>query len=175
MKYLVISDIHGIKEFANQIPKIIKKEKPDKIIILGDILLHDDYGHEDENSNILIAEMLNLYTDKIIGIRGNIDTEADEKKFDFKLEISHEEMINGKKFYFTHGHMYNEHTVPEDIEILVVGHTHIHEVRKTFNMTVVNPGSISLPRGGSKHSYMVIDDKIRIKDIKGHVIEEASI
>ena len=173
MKYLVISDIHGIKEYANKIPDIIKKEKPDKIIILGDILFHSALGIGDKEKSFITAETLNLYKDIIIGIRGNNDYIDDEKQLDFDLVNAYEETINGKNFYFTHGHMYNEYNIPDDIDVLVVGHTHMHEIRKTYNLTIVNAGSISLPRGGTKHSYLVIDDSIKIKDIKGHIIEEA--
>ena len=40
MKYLVISDIHGSGYYANKINEIYEKEKPDKIILLGDLYYH---------------------------------------------------------------------------------------------------------------------------------------
>ena len=78
MKYLVVSDIHGVKAYISELEKIIKIESPDKIVILGDILSNtsDDY---------FLAELLNLYKDKIIGIRGNNDTYYTEKLLDFDL------------------------------------------------------------------------------------------
>ena len=40
MKYLVISDIHGINEYMSEFEKIVEREKPDKIILLGDLLFN---------------------------------------------------------------------------------------------------------------------------------------
>ena len=37
MKYLVVSDIHGIKKYAEIINDIVIKENIDKIILLGDL------------------------------------------------------------------------------------------------------------------------------------------
>ena len=72
MKYLVVSDLHGVKAYVSEFEKLVKLEFPDKIVLLGDILSNtsDDY---------LISETLNLYKDKIIGIRGNNDIYYVEK------------------------------------------------------------------------------------------------
>ena len=40
MKYLIISDIHGSYYYLNKALKVFKKEKCDKILILGDVLYH---------------------------------------------------------------------------------------------------------------------------------------
>ena len=38
MKYLVVSDIHGKEEYIDYLSSLIDYEKPNKIIILGDIM-----------------------------------------------------------------------------------------------------------------------------------------
>ena len=40
MKALVISDIHGSGYYGEKIKEINEKEKPDKIILLGDLYYH---------------------------------------------------------------------------------------------------------------------------------------
>ena len=40
MKVLVISDIHGSGYYAEKIKEINEKEKPEKIILLGDLYYH---------------------------------------------------------------------------------------------------------------------------------------
>ena len=40
MKLLFASDIHGSLFFLNKLVEAIDKEKPDKIILLGDLLYH---------------------------------------------------------------------------------------------------------------------------------------
>ena len=40
MKILIISDIHGSSYYAEKIKEIDEKEKPDQIILLGDLYYH---------------------------------------------------------------------------------------------------------------------------------------
>ena len=37
MKVLVVSDIHGSGYYADKLKEIIKREKPEKIVVLGDL------------------------------------------------------------------------------------------------------------------------------------------
>ncbi len=172
MKYLVISDIHGINEYMSEFESIVSREKPDKIILLGDLLFHG-YGYDSDN--FIVAETLNLYKDKIIGIRGNNDISYDELSLEFPLDDYIKMVIKDKVFIFTHGHIYNEYNMPFKADYLVMGHTHKCGIKRIGDLVIANPGSISLPRGGTPHSYMIIDDIITIKDIDGKVIEEVSI
>ena len=166
MKYLVVSDLHGVKAYVSEFEKLVKLELPDKIILLGDILSNtsDDY---------LLSETLNLYKDKIIGIRGNNDTYYVEKLLDFKLNDYYIERINNKNFFFTHGHLLYSFDF-DNVDYIISGHTHISGVKEYMNIPIINPGSISLPRD-FKHTYMIISDKIYIKDLDGNILEEVSI
>ena len=40
MKLLIISDIHGSSYYAKKLEEIYNKEKPDKLIVLGDLYYH---------------------------------------------------------------------------------------------------------------------------------------
>ncbi len=166
MKYLVVSDLHGVKSYVSEFEKLVKIEMPDKIVLLGDILSNtsDDY---------LLSEILNLYKDKIIGIKGNNDTYYVEKLLDFKLNDYYIERINNKNFFFTHGHLLYSFDF-DNVDYIISGHTHISGIKEYMNIKVINPGSISLPRD-FKHTYMIISDKIYIKDLDGNVLEEVSI
>ena len=46
-------------------------------------------------------------------------------------------------------------------DVLISGHTHMPLAKKENGLWLINPGSTSWPRGGSKRSYAVvtIDDK----------------
>ncbi len=166
MKYLVVSDLHGVKSYVSEFEKLVQLELPDKIVLLGDILSNtsDDY---------LLSETLNLYKDKIIGIKGNNDTYYVEKLLDFKLNDYYIERINNKNFFFTHGHLLYSFDF-DNVDYIISGHTHISGIKEYMNIKVINPGSISLPRD-FKHTYMIISDKIYIKDIDGNILEEVSI
>ena len=48
MKYLVVSDIHGVSKYLDKLEEIIEREEPDKIILLGDLFYHGftkEYQH----------------------------------------------------------------------------------------------------------------------------------
>lgn len=45
--------------------------------------------------------------------------------------------------------------------------------KKLDGLIFANPGSISVPRNNSEHSYMIIDDKnIILKDVNGNILKE---
>ena len=57
-------------------------------------------------------------------------------------------------------------------DIFLFGHTHVGTIEKVGNRIIANPGSISKPRGGTKKSYLIIDDeKIELKELNGEIIK----
>ena len=163
MKYLVISDVHGNIEYGRLIPEIIEREKPSQIIYLGDLFSY--YGDNEELINIY-----NRYAGITVGVKGNNDSTYDAGELKFLLNTYSKILINNKLFFFTHGHLYNEYTIPESVDVFISGHTHRSMLEKHDYLIVGNPGSLGLPRDNN-HSYMVIDEKnIYIKDIDGDII-----
>ena len=61
--------------------------------------------------------------------------------------------------YATHGHTFNENNLPplSDGDILLHGHTHIPKCIRHDRYTYLNPGSVSLPKENSPHSYIRFD------------------
>lgn len=169
MKYVVISDIHGVIEYSDKIEEIITREKPNKIILLGDLYHH---GFNIDFDFMHTVNILNKYVDKIICVRGNCDNDVDElvSKFRFNDFIILD--INNKKFFFTHGHLYDIYSIPNDIDVFIYGHLHTHFIKNINNKLCINVGSLSLPRNNTLHSYAVIENnKIFIKDIDNNVID----
>ena len=71
----------------------------------------------------------------------------------------------GQRIFYTHGHYYGVRSGIKDIVkrcselkcgILLYGHTHIPKIEYISGIHVMNPGSISTPRGGSRPSYGVV-------------------
>ena len=86
MKFMFISDIHGSLLDLQQAIKVFESEKADKLIILGDYLNHGPRnplpeGYDTKQS----ASLLNEYKKKIIGIRGNCDSEVDQMMLEFPV------------------------------------------------------------------------------------------
>ena len=56
------------------------------------------------------------------------------------------------------------------------GHTHVGNIEKINGKIIANPGSISKPRGGTKKSYLIIDENdIELKTLEGETIKTVKI
>ena len=175
MKLLIISDIHGSSYYAKMIPEIFKLEKADEIIILGDLYYHGprnplpkDYSPMD------VCNILNSLKEKLKVVMGNCDALVDETISDFNFHDHLLLNINNKRIYFTHGDKYNQDVLPDEkVDIMFYGHFHTGFIRKKNNLIFANPGSLSLPKNNTRHSYIIMDsEKITLKDISGSIIEE---
>ena len=178
MKVLVISDIHGSGYYAEKIKEIDEREKPDKIILLGDLYYHGPRNElSQEYAPMKVAEILNGFKDKLLVVKGNCDAEVDEMISDFKFEDHLLLNINGKNIYFTHGHKYNIEVIPyEEFEILIYGHIHQGFIQEKEGYVFANPGSISLPKCGTEHSYLILEEnKIILKNVEGNILQEYTI
>lgn len=175
MKILVISDIHGSSYYARKIEEIVEKENPEKVVLLGDLYYHGPRNElSQEYSPMEVAKILNSLKDKLMVVRGNCDAEVDEMISEFKFEEHILTNINGKNIYFTHGHKYNIENIPyEDFDILIYGHIHQGFIKEKEGYLFANPGSISLPKGGTEHSYLILEEnQITLKDVDGRILQE---
>lgn len=177
MKYIVVSDIHGSVYYTKRIEEIIKKENPDKIILLGDLYYHGPRNPLPLEYNPMeVANTLNKYKDKIICIKGNCDAEVDQMISQFEIGNDYEEIISEKRFYFTHGHKFNENSIPSNVDVLVYGHFHTGFIKEKENVILVNSGSITLPKNNTKNSYLIITEhEIVLKDLDGQLISVIKI
>lgn len=163
MKVLIVSDIHG---GYNNLLKVINDNKDfDLLLILGDILS----GYSDFNSELI--DLLNSYNTKIIAVRGNCD--RDIEKLDFSMDNYYVMTpIDNKLFYLTHGHLYDRHSFPDiKFDVYVQGHSHVPVMDIVGDTLCLNPGSISLPRGGSLKSYILYQDNtFYLKEVESNKI-----
>ena len=68
-----------------------------------------------------------------------------------------------KLIYATHGHIYNLKNLPPLAkgDILLHGHTHVPAWTEFGQGNVyLNPGSLSIPKENSPHSYMTLEDGV---------------
>lgn len=161
MKYLIASDIHGSAKYCRMILKRFEEEKADKILMLGDILYHGPRNDLPEEYNPKeVISLLNPLKDKIICVRGNCDAEVDQMVLDFPIMADYVILdMDGKTVYATHGHHFNPSSPFPGVKnyILLNGHTHIPVNKKYENFIYMNPGSTSIPKENSPHSYMIYE------------------
>lgn len=77
--------------------------------------------------------------------------------------------LGGRVIYATHGHHGSEQTPPPLCpgDILLCGHTHVPACRDHGDFLYLNPGSVSIPKNGSRHSYMTLENgELLWKDVE---------
>ncbi len=164
---MFVSDIHGSSDKLDLVKHIYDNEKPNKIVFLGDLF----YGYD---SSDLIEEYKSF--NNAFFIQGNCDRDLDVEDSGLGfMNYYYFEMFN-KSFFCTHGHRYNKYNLPDiDFDIFVNGHTHIGLIEKENDKYFLNPGSTTYPRGGSRSSYMIVDDNgIYLKDLEQKIIKKIS-
>ncbi len=160
MKIALVSDTHGSVYYWRKIERVLSDV--DMIWHLGDVLYHGPRNPLPEGYDPkTLAEVLKDYS--INYVRGNCDADVDIIVLGFP-EMSRvvEEYIGEVKVVMVHGDVLSkddEESFAEyhDAKLLLRGHTHIPRVEKKGNIWVLNPGSLSLPKGGSKNSFMMLE------------------
>ncbi|MDF2821719.1 MAG: phosphodiesterase, family [Clostridiales bacterium] len=147
MKILVISDTHGK---INPIVEFIRKDSEiRRIIHLGDI------ERDVDDLRYIFPEI------EIEAVSGNNDfftTTPQEKIID----------IAGIKTFITHGHKYSVKSTYTNVKergislsagLVLFGHTHIRYYKREENITLINPGSATLPSDGKRSCTVIEIDK----------------
>ena len=178
MKLMFASDIHGDIVRAEEAMATYEKEKAEKLILLGDLLYFGPRNQLTENYNPqAVIKLLNKNKNELICVRGNCDAEVDQMVLDFPIMAEYAYLcIDGFMILLTHGHKINTETAKNlrAGEILIHGHTHIPAWTPFGeDHLYLNPGSVSIPKENSPHSYMIFDgEKFEWKTLEGEVYKE---
>ena len=124
--------------------------------------------------------LLNGMKDRLLCVRGNCDAEVDQMVLEFPVLADYAVLPVGRRLvYATHGHVYNTKTPPPLApgDILLHGHTHIPAWEPFGQGSLyLNPGSVSLPKEGSAHSYMTLENGcFRWKTMDGRTYHELTM
>lgn len=162
MRILFLSDIHGVPSTLEAALEVGEKLGYDKLVLLGDLLYHGPRnGVPNFYDPVRVTAILNGLKDLIIAVRGNCDAEVDQMMFDFPMMGDYAVLDAGREtFFLTHGHLWNEDKLPPlgMGTVLAHGHTHVPELKRlTCGLTIFNPGSVSLPKGGTARSFGYFD------------------
>lgn len=162
MKLLIASDLHGSAYYTQMLLAREAQEAPEKLILLGDVLYHGPRNDlpRDYAPKQVIAQLSPLAS-KILCVRGNCDCEVDQMVLPFPVLADYGFLLlGGRAVYLTHGHVINKaHPLPfAKGDILLHGHTHVPACEDCGDFTYLNPGSVSIPKENSPHSYMIYED-----------------
>ena len=179
MKLLIASDIHGDADCCRAMLDAAEKEGAQKILILGDILYHGPRNDLPEGyAPKKVIEMLNDVSDKLLCVRGNCDTEVDQMVLSFPV-LSDTAFVYDTEadltLFMSHGHKYSPDNMPpiSGKTVFLYGHTHLLGKTEVGGIPCVNPGSISLPKGGNEKSYAIYErGELEIKTFEGKTLEK---
>ena len=181
MKWMIASDIHGSAYYCRKLLEAYTEEGADRLLLLGDILYHGprndlprDYAPKE------VIALLNERKNDIYCVRGNCDTEVDQMVLDFPILADYAVLpVSGRLVYATHGHVHNLKNLPPLApgDILLHGHTHIPAWTEFGEGNLyLNPGSVSIPKEGSAHSYMTLEGETFLwKTLEGEVYRELEL
>ncbi|MBO5653268.1 MAG: phosphodiesterase [Clostridia bacterium] len=162
MKFLIASDLHGSASACQKLLAAFAREGADRLILLGDILYHGPRNDlPDAYAPKEVIALLSPLADRILAVRGNCDTEVDQMVLPFPILADYAVLPVGERLmYLTHGHKYGEATPPPMAkgDILLQGHTHVAGIKEKEGFTLLNPGSLSIPKENTPRGYVLLED-----------------
>ena len=145
MQIMILSDSHSMKK--NDLIKIINRHPADYYIYCGDIFM----PYTDMN------------IDHFYIVKGNNDRPPVPENLTLE--------IDGLNFYIVHGHLYHvdsgiheleKYAKENHIDVVCFGHTHQPTYIVQNEITYINPGSVTYPRGKYRYpTYCLFDTKTK--------------
>ena len=162
MKWMIASDLHGSAYYCRKMLEAFEREGADRLFLLGDLLYHgprNDLPREYAPKEVI--PLLNGKREKLLCVRGNCDAEVDQMVLEFPVLADYAVLPVGQRLiYATHGHIYHVKNLPPLApgDVLLHGHTHVPAWTEFGQENLyLNPGSVSIPKENSPHSYMTLE------------------
>lgn len=163
MKWMIASDLHGSAYYCRKMLEAFEREGADRLFLLGDLLYHgprNDLPREYAPKEVI--PLLNGKKEKLLCVRGNCDAEVDQMVLEFPVLADYAVLPVGQRLiYATHGHIYHVKNLPPLApgDVLLHGHTHVPAWTEFGQGNLyLNPGSVSIPKEDSPHSYMTLKE-----------------
>lgn len=150
LKIIVMSDSHGR---ASAVHRVISLHRD------ADLFLHLGDG-EREVQFLMQADP--AFAERLLYLKGNCDTGA-------VVEPTHRQLVHplpfGHSIFAAHGDALQVkfstarlayEARKNGCDLALYGHTHVPECRYEDGLYIINPGSLTYPRDGSKASYALI-------------------
>lgn len=162
MKWMIASDLHGSAYYCRKMLEAFEREGADRLFLLGDLLYHgprNDLPREYAPKEVI--PLLNGKKEKLLCVRGNCDAGVDQMVLEFPVLADYAVLPVGQRLiYATHGHIYHVKNLPPLApgDVLLHGHTHVPAWTEFGQGNLyLNPGSVSIPKENSPHSYMTLE------------------
>ena len=176
MKWMIASDLHGSAYYCRKMLEAFEREGADRLFLLGDLLYHgprNDLPREYAPKEVI--PLLNGKKEKLLCVRGNCDAEVDQMVLEFPVLADYAVLPVGRRLiYATHGHIYHVKNLPPLApgDVLLHGHTHVPAWTEFGQGNLyLNPGSVSIPKENSPHSYMTLEENtMQWKELESNAV-----
>lgn len=157
----VISDTHRNRKAVDLAFRLFQQMGATTVFCLGDICL-------DVRDRDIEFDM------DVVCVAGNMDY-----SMPFPTQLVYE--VDGIRFLLTHGHTFDvyythrlllEEAAKNNCQAVLYGHTHVPYNARENRILVLNPGSASEPRGGSKAAVAIIDTSSGVPEAKVYWLDE---
>ena len=164
-RILFFSDSHGVFTAMKALRARVEADAPDLVCFLGDALYHGPrngvpLGYDTKKA----ADEFNAMAGRLVAVRGNCDAEIDQMMLSFPMMGPYATVVaDDVRLFLSHGHRWGpaEQLPPLPAgTIVATGHTHVPTVERADDLWCFNPGSISIPKGGSEPSYALLEGRL---------------
>ncbi len=164
---LIASDLHGSLSSLSFLVDKARELKPDMVVLLGDLVYHGPRNPlpEGYDTRSVLENFAHIkdVTGAMTVVRGNCDAEVDITHLPFPVVENAWINVDGLQIFASHGHRLPDvslmpYNIP-DGAVLLHGHTHIPRGETVHCFHFWNPGSLSLPKGGSERSYALYEER----------------
>ena len=181
MKWMIASDLHGSAFYCRQMLDAFEREARISPASRRPALPRPRNDLPRGYAPKEVIPLLNGAKAKLCCVRGNCEAEVDQMVLEFPVLADYCILPVGQKLvYATHGHSYNTKNPPPLMpgDILLHGHTHVPAWQEFGEGNLyLNPGSLSIPKENSPHSYMTLEEGLfRWKELEsGEVYHEVKV
>lgn len=180
MRWMVASDIHGSAAACRSLLDAYRRERADRLLLLGDLLYHGPRNPlPEEYAPQTVAELLNALSPSPFCVRGNCDAEVDQLMLRFPVLAEYALLDwEGLLIFATHGHHLETMTTKALAEgdVLLTGHTHVADCQRRDGYWHLNPGSISLPKEDTPRGYILLENGLAVwKSLEGTVYRQQAL
>lgn len=164
MKLMIASDLHGSAFYCKRLLETFRSSGADRLVLLGDLLYHGPRNPLPEGYDPpAVTALLNDSAASLLCVRGNCDADVDQMVLHFPILAEYGFLaLDGATIWATHGHTYGPDNPPplQKGDFLLCGHTHLPVCRNMGHFTYLNPGSVSLPKENTPHSFLLMDNGV---------------
>lgn len=162
MRWVVASDIHGSAAACRSLLDAYRRERADRLLLLGDLLYHGPRNPlPEEYAPQMVAELLNALSPVPFCVRGNCDAEVDQLMLRFPI-LSEYALLDWEGLLIVAAHGHHLETMTANVlaegDVLLTGHTHIADCQRGDGYWHLNPGSISLPKKDTPRGYILLEN-----------------